>query len=89
MKHTFISSKDIYACKAKMANLLFAELCDMKDMVMAGTISADVLKNHWHALKEVYNLEDFFEEIEKELDEQFPTALTPECNKYYKGEREV
>lgn len=81
MKLIFVRDNEVNFRKAKLQSELLSELCDMVDMVRVGKVSADVVVNHWHVLRKVYDLSDFFTIFERELVNMFPTAMTPDCIK--------
>lgn len=82
MKPTFIRNNEIFLQKAKLQSELLTELCDMVDMAKAGKVPADMVLNHWHALRKIYDLSEFFTIFEKELCDIFQTAMAPDCIEY-------
>ena len=82
MKPIFIRDKEVFLRKAKLQSELLSKLCNMVDAVKVGKVSADAVVNHWHALQKIYDLSEFFTILEKELNDMFPTAMTPDCIEY-------
>lgn len=82
MKPTFIRDNEIHLRKAKLQSQLLAELCDMVDAARVGKVPANKVVDHWRALREIYDLAEFFAVFEKELKDMFQTAITPDCIEY-------
>lgn len=82
MKPIFVRDNEVNLRKAKLQSELLSKLCDMVDAVRAGKVSADMVVNHWHALQKIYDLSEFFTIFERELENMFPTAMTPDCIEY-------
>ena len=82
MKHIFVSNKEINFRKAKLLSELISELCEMVDLARVGRVSVGAVANHWRALRKNYDLSEFFTIFEEELDNTFPTAMTPDCIEY-------